>query len=132
MQQHFVTFLSPGTLVHEETKQQIHSWNVEDATEMARDIIERYGATPFAFRFSTRERRDDELDSRTTKTSGRYYLGGDVLTLEDIRARNDEKDKILISNMENNGHDRVIENRNSWRTVQPLEADDTVLDFVAA
>lgn len=39
-----------------------------------------------------------------------YYLGGDVLTLEDVKVKMPDE-KILISNMENNGHDRIIINK---------------------
>ena len=80
MQKHFVTFYSPGTFVDESTTKPIDSWDVERAKEMARSIIERYEASPFGFRFTTRERADDELDSRVAKTSPMYYLGGTVET----------------------------------------------------
>jgi hypothetical protein len=129
MKRNFVTFFSPGTFLHEETTKPIKSWDVGKATEMARTITERYGATPFAFQFSTRGRNKNELDSRVMDRSGRYFLGGKVLTLEQIKARKDPEDKILISNMECNGWNRVVENCNSFKIVQPLGDDDTVLDF---
>ncbi len=129
MQKHFVTFYSPGTFVHEQTTKPIETWNVEQAVEMSKQITERYNAKPFGFRFSTRARKDNELDSKTVKESPMYYLGGDVLTLEDVKKRNDPKDEILISNMECNDWNRIIENRNSWKITQPLCADDVVLDF---
>jgi len=129
LEQHFVTFLSPGTFVNEETTKPIESWNVNEAATMARDIVERYNATPFAFQFSTRRRNDDELDSKTVATSGRYFLGGTILTLEQVKARNNPKDRVLISNMECNGWDRIVENGNSWKSVSPLGPDDTVLEF---
>jgi hypothetical protein len=131
MKKHFVTFLSPGTFVSEQTQKSIGSWDVEKAVEMAKDIKERYGATPYGFFFSTRERKDDELDSKVTKRSGTFYLGGKVLTLEDIKARHDPKDSILISNMEGNDWDKVIENCNSWKIVLPIEKKDKVLDYDA-
>ncbi len=129
LKQHFVTFFSPGTFVHEETTKEIAQWDVNAAIEMARTIIERHSATPFAFQFSTRGREDHELDSREVDRSGRYYLGGVVLSLSEVKARNNQKDRILIANMEGNGWDRVVENHNSWQTTQPLEDDDTVLPF---
>lgn len=129
MTRHFVTFYSPGTFVHEETSKPIHAWDTKKAVEMARGITERHGATPFCFRFSTRHRDNDELDSRVVKNSGRFFLGGNILTLKEIKARKDKDDRILISNMESNGMARVVENNNSWKSVQPLEADDVVLDF---
>ena len=66
------------------------------ASSMAKKIKERHGATPFGFRFTTRQRRNDELDSKVVKTSCMYYLGGKVLTLDDIKKRNDPDDRILI------------------------------------
>src|SRR5436190_2306214 len=129
MQAHFVTFLSPGTFVHEETERPIESWDVEKAKQMARSVKERYGATPFAFVFTTRSRSDDELDSKVTKRSGRYYLGGKIETIEDVRKRNDPAEHILLSNMECNKWHRIIVNTNSWKIVQPLQADDVVLDW---
>ena len=131
MKQHFVTFLSPGTFVHEQSTEPVDSWNVDAAREMARDVKERHGATPFAFYFTTRSRGDSELDSRETARSGRYFLGGEVQTLGEIKARGNPDDRILISNMECNGWDRVVVNCNSWKVTQPLEADDTILKFAA-
>ena len=31
IQKHFITFVSPGTFVHEETEKEIDSWDVEKA-----------------------------------------------------------------------------------------------------
>jgi hypothetical protein len=58
-----------------------------------------------------------------------YYLGGTVETLEEVKARATDKERILISNMEINKWDRVITNTNSWKWTQPLEPDDIVLDW---
>ena len=129
MKQQFVTFLSPGTFVHEDTTKPIESWDVEKAKEMARDIKERHGATPFAFYFTTRTRADDELDSKRVAKSCKYYLGGKIETLADVEARNDPKEDILRSNMRCNGWDQIITNTNSWEVTQPLNADDVVLDW---
>jgi hypothetical protein len=127
MKRHFVQFFSPGTLVAERTTKPIDSWNTEKAVEMSKEIKERYNALPYGFCFITRERKPGELDSSEVKRSPMYYLGGKILTLEEIKARNDPKDKILISNMEGNGWNKVVENNNSWKWVQPLEKDDIVL-----
>jgi len=94
---------------------------------MSKKITERYGAKPFAFVFSTRERGDKDLDSKTIKTSGRYFLGGKVLTLADVEKQM-PKETILISNMRCNGIKKVVVNDNSWRSIQPLEPKDVVLD----
>jgi len=130
MEQHFVTFYSPGTFFSETTTKTIPSWDTAASVEMARGIVERYEARPYAFRFSTRSRGPDDLDSRVTAQSGYFFLGGKVLTLSDVEGRNDPKDHILISNMRNNGYDKIVVNTNSWKWTQPLGADDVVLDVV--
>jgi hypothetical protein len=127
MKKHFVTFCSPGILVSEQTTKEIESWNITQAREMAESIKERHGATPYGFYFTTRSRDEDELDSKETARSGMYYLGGEVLTLDDVKARNDPNDWILISNMECNNWDRIIVNTNSWKFTAPFNENDVVL-----
>ena len=128
MKKHFVTFLSPGTFVAEQTEKPIASWDVEEAVKMARKIKERYSARPYGFQFSTRERGPDDLDSKVTKRSGTYFLGGKVETLAEIEARNDPKEEILRSNMRGNRWHKVVTNTNSFRVTLPLEKDDHILD----
>jgi hypothetical protein len=126
---HFVTFYSPGTFVAESTTKPIQAWDVETAKMMARDIKERYTAVPYGFQFSTRQRGFDDLDSRETARSPMYWLGGVVETLAEVKARATEKDRVLVSNMEANGYDRIVTNANSWRWTQPLQDGDVVLDW---
>lgn len=128
IKKHFVTFFSPGTFMAETTEKPITSWNVEEAVEMARGIKERYGAVPYAFQFQTRGRTAKDLDSRVLKTSGYYFLGGEVFTVADIEKRNDPNEKILLSNMINNHYKKIVVNTNSWKWTQPLNAGDVVLD----
>ncbi len=127
MKKHFVTFYSPGTIVAETTRKPIDSWDVDKAVEMSRDVKERYGALPYAFRFSTRGRKDNELDSKIVKESNTYYLGGTVKTLSELKEEGNPKNRTLISNMEINNWDKVIVNDNSWRWTQPLKNSDIVL-----
>ena len=127
--QDFVVFLSPGSFVHEATTKAISSWDIEQAAEMAHEITERWYATPFAFYFITKSRGPDDLDSHVSARSPRYFLGGTVKTLTEIKAERNPENRILISNMEGNGWDRVIVNDNSWRVTQPLDDDDVVLDW---
>lgn len=128
MIQHFVTFYSPGTLMSETRTVDIESWDVDQAVALSEGIVERHGARPYGFRFSTRERKDSDLDSREVNTSPMYFLGGVVETLEEIEARNDPREEILRSNMRNNGYDRVLVNTNSYRFVTPIRDSDIVLD----
>jgi hypothetical protein len=126
VKKHFVTFYSLGTFVSETSEKPIDSWDVEKAKSM---IKEKYSATPYGFQFSTRERKDDELDSKVTKTSGLYYLGGTVETLAEFKEHAKGKDSILISNMECNGWDRIITYGNSRKRPQPLKKEDVVLEW---
>ena len=119
MKKHFVTFL-----FHETTEKEIDSWDVEKAKQMATGISERYGATPFGFYFTSRSRGSKDLDSPT------YYLGGKVETLEEVKARATEGDRILISNMERHGFSRIITiTTNAWKVTQLFNDGDVVLDW---
>lgn len=129
VQKHFVTFYSPGTFVAETTGQPIDSWDVNKAMEMAHDVTERHGATPYGFQFSTRSRGDDDLDSKQTAQSPFYHLGGRVETLAQVEDRNDPKEDILRSNMRCNGWNMIVVNDNSWRSTRPLGETDVMLDW---
>lgn len=127
LEKHFVTFYSPGTFISEQCCLPIDSWDVDTAIKMSKDIVERHGAKPYCFVFSTRGRDVYDLDSREINKSKTYFLGGNVITLEQIQAKNDPKDEILISNMRSNKWDRVIENNNSWRITVPFKDGDRVV-----
>jgi len=129
MKKYFVTFYSPGTLFSESSTEEIHAWDCVCASEMAHGIAERCGATPYGFRFTTRERGPSDFDSKETKRSGMYFLGGKIETIDEIRQRNDPDEKILLSNMEGNGFDKIIVNTNSWKITLPFEEDDVLLDW---
>ena len=105
---HFVTFLSPGSFVAEDTTREIASWDVDEAVVMARGVTERHGATPYGFRFSTRSRGPDDLDSRVTARSGLYWLGGTVNTLAELEAENDPEDEYRPHE---HAHQRIRQNR---------------------
>lgn len=126
MQQHFVTFYSPGTMVAETSAQPIGGWDADEAIRLAGEISERHGARPYGFRFTTRAREDDELDSRVVATSPMHYFGVKVETLAEVESRNDPKEKILRDNMRCNGWDRIVTTTSGWRWTQPLGADDLV------
>jgi hypothetical protein len=129
--QHFVTFYSPGTFFAEDRTLPIPEWDVEAAKKMAREVVERYNAKPFGFKFSTRSRGPKDLDSKETARSGMHFLGGTIETLKQVEARNKREGglDILISNMKGNGYFKVITNSNSWRVTQPFEADSVLLDW---
>jgi len=129
MKQHFVTFCSPGTFCAETSQRPIDSWDINEARMIVKGIKERHGATPYGFYFSTRGRRDGDLDSKVIATSPMYYLGGKIETLVEVKLRNDPKEETLRWNMEHNGYNRIITNTNSYKSVFPLKDDDIVLQW---
>lgn len=128
MKRHFITFMSPGTFVPEQTRKPIGSWDVEVGIRMSKEITERHNSKPYGFYFTTRERGVDDFDSKQTQISPMYFLGGKIETVDEIEARGLAGEKILLSNMKGNGYDRVIVNTNSWQITLPLNADDVVLE----
>jgi hypothetical protein len=126
---HFVTFYSPGTFCAEDTTKPIASWDTDEACRMAHDIVERHAATPYGFRFSTRERGPNDLDSKETAHSPVYYLGGTVRTAEQVLAGTDPREDILRSNVKCNGYKRIITNSNSWKFTGAMHDGDVVLDW---
>lgn len=122
-EKHFVTFLSPGTFFCETTTKEIDAWNVDLAMSMARDIKERHGATPYGFRFETKA--SDGWEPKTVKSSGNYYLGGRLLTIDDIP--DTKENETLRWNMKYNHIETVIENTNSWKVTLPFDKNKDVL-----
>lgn len=108
MEKHFVTFLSPGTFVAEQTSIEIDSWDIDSARKMAQGIVERYDATPYGFCFTTRRRGPDDLDSHETARSGTYFLHGRIHTKAEVMARSLPDEDILRSNMNGNGYEGVV------------------------
>lgn len=131
VKQHFVIFSSPGTFFDETSERPVERWDVDAAVAMMGEIKERYGARPFGFHFVTRGRGPNDLDSKVISRSGFYYVGGKVLTLEEIAAKNDPDDRILLSNMRGNDWDRVWQSTEGWRATKPLLPEDTVLPKTA-
>lgn len=125
----FFDFYSPGTMFSEVTEKPIDSWDVEKAKEMALGITERHGATPHSFRFTTRSRGTKDLDSKETKKSCLYHLGGKIYTLPQVESRNARDEEILRSNMRCNGIKSIVVNTNSWKSVLPFGDGDVMLDF---
>lgn len=133
----FVVFTSPGTFFSKQSSRLVGSWDLSEAVKLSKDIKERYGARPYTFHFETRvvsEPIDDgeggklEVQPKTVETSGQHFLGGKVYSYDEVCARNDPKEDILRSNMLCNSYWFVVENRNSYKSVQPFNSDDVVVD----
>lgn len=133
----YVEFYSPGTFVSECTTKPIATWNRREACQLAKEVIERYGAKPYAFRFTTCIVADPVSDGqggelkvipKEVEESGLKFLGGRVLSYDQICQRNDPKEKILRSNMECNRQWFICINDNSWRSTMPFDEADEVVD----
>lgn len=127
IKKHFVIFYSPGSFVAETTTKEVDSWCVETAKEMAANITERHNSKPYGFSFFTKERTDEDLDSHISDRSPMYYLGGTVETYDQIRDRNDPKDRILLENMKWNKWPAVVTTYTPWKCTRELHDDDVVL-----
>jgi hypothetical protein len=110
LQKHYVTFFSPGTLFAETATKEVSRWDINEAKAMAKEISERHGAAPYAFQFYTMERGEDDWEPKETERSHRCFLGGKVMTVEEVEALGDPSNSILIGNMKSNGIDRIITN----------------------
>lgn len=138
---HRVTFLSPGTFTNEQTTRTIPEWSTAAAADMATVIQERHGAKPYAFYFATDLVADDVEDGEGGKLkvqpkeiarSPIHYLGGTVLTYDEIVKRGDPEESILLRNMRGNGMPLVLENRNSYKTTVEFKTTDLVVDRAGA
>lgn len=128
IQKHFVTFKSPGMATAEQTTKEIDAWDTLKAVEMAYDILERHGAKPYGFHFSTRARSAQELDSKTIAKSGTYFMGGKITTLQEVIA-DPINNEILIANMKGNHWDQVVTVTKGYEWTSPILKDDAVLDM---
>jgi hypothetical protein len=128
-----VTFYSPGTFFDETSTEDIPEWNPATACRMAR---ERYGAKPYAFRFSTYIVADPvsdgqggtlEVEPKEVAKTGLYHLGGEIVTYDDIQARNDPKERILLSNMRSDSPICIV-NTNSWKHTGAFAENDVLVN----
>lgn len=106
MQQHYVVFYHEGIIVADQYSEPIDSWDVDTALKIWRS--KTLGSKPFCFKFITKARTDEELDSKVVQESSMYFLGGRVLDLQQVK-REMPTEHILISNMEGNNWNKVID-----------------------
>lgn len=104
---------------------------------MSCSVVERHGAKPYGFRFSTCNEADPlpdgdggtlRVEPRQTAESAMHFLGGTVSTIDDVRRRAKADEKILLSNMECNNWAVIVENNNSWRFTTVFCEQDCIVD----
>lgn len=116
MKKHFLQISYPGSFFAEQNLVPLSgdSWDLGEALA----IVAGQDYAPFGFRFITRERQDDELDSKQVARSCMYFVNGDVKTVGEV-----EPGSILHRNMINNNYSRVFVSRGF--TV-PMDPEDIV------
>lgn len=60
-------------------------------------------------------------------SSPMHYIGGKVETIDEVRARRRNDERVLLGNMECNGWNRIWTSTAGWKWTQPLAADDVVI-----
>lgn len=132
-EQIYAVFYSPGTFFSESSEREVSAIDPKLALEAGREIVERYGAKPYAFRFVTRllsepvpDGRDGflEVKPKEIAKTGLYHINGKVLSYDEIE---EDKERILRSNMRGNDWWFVVETTNVYKSVQPFEKEDVVV-----
>ena len=122
---YYAEFLFPGLLFSESEHIELKSHNPNEA-------LKKMPESAFAFELYDIETRQGILENgehikndKTVNQSGRFYPGGVLLTLEEIKSMDDKNHNILISNMEGNGWNTVVKTRAG--NYQPIEKHDVIL-----
>lgn len=132
----FVVFESPGTLFSESTSKPIARRDPALALRMSAEIVERYNARPYAFRFETRITADPvpdgeggtlRVEPRTVDHSGRYFIGGRVETFNEVEARADASESILLGNMRCNRMWFIWRSTSGYRSTMEFAERDVMI-----
>lgn len=118
---HYVTYYYPGSFFPETSRKQVPDWDSERAYLASSSDPRK----PYAFKFVTLGRTAEELNSREIARSPTYFLGGSLMSLEEVLASPGSDLKTLAENMQANGWDRVIRAR--YGNYQPFGPEDTLL-----
>ncbi len=138
MRKNYVTFCSPGTLFSELSSREIEGWNPSIAVEMSEEIKERHGAIPYGFRFETRivlppvsdgEGGECVVEPKVVATSGIHFICGELQTFDEVEARKDPKDSILLDNMRCNDYPIIVVVKRGYTTTMPFSEKDCVVDM---
>lgn len=127
---HHAEYVLPGLLFPEETTRQLDARDPAEAAEKAPEgafafvlydlpVVPDTGLDPEQFRVTPKRQN----------VSKRYYLGGTLHSLDEVRAMGDDK-RTLVANMEGNGWATVI--CTPFGNWQPFEDGDTLLEPVSS
>ena len=122
------TFLSPGWFFPEETEREVDTTDLQAIAKLAPKGAFCFILQGWVEKTTTVNREDFKKTERDADGTGRFYLGGTVYTLTQLKAKfgNDPDKRILLSNAEGNGYGKMIQCRTgNW---QPFEKNDQLLD----
>ena len=126
---HLVTFYAPGAFLAEDFSFEVSEWSIGEALA----LVPKCGLKPYAFQFATNITADPVPDGeggtlavlpREVSKSGMHYLGGELLTYDQLRRDGDPHYVTMLSNMSGNRWPVVIRNR----THQPFNEEDCIVD----
>ncbi len=132
----FAEYFSPGTMFAETSTRALDKGTVKEAVALSKEISERYGATPYAFDIVTKLGADpiDDGQGGTMKVlskeigrKGRYFLGGEVITYDQVIAR-EGAGSIWARNMRGNRDPVSVQNTNSFKSTQIFREQDVIVD----
>jgi hypothetical protein len=119
-QKYYVEYLMPGIFMPESSMENIQESDMRSLEYIKGRAPE--GAFAFIFKVRTEIVKDKEiLVGRWKELRGRFYIGGTIYTLQQMKRIHSEL-TILISNMECNGWKKVIQcSTGNW---QPFMKED--------
>jgi hypothetical protein len=123
-----VTFLSPGSLFPNETIREVATKDPQEIAKTAPNGAFCFVLQDWIEKTTSVNGEDFQKTERDGNGSARFYLGGTVYTLAQLKAKfgGDPDKRILLSNAEGNGWERTIQCRTgNW---QPLNEGDQVLE----
>ncbi len=132
----FAEYFSPGTMFAETSTRALDKGSVKEAISLSKKVSERHGATPYAFDIVTKLVADpiDDGQGGTMKVfpkeigrKGRYYLGGEVITYDQVIAR-EGAGSIWAMNMRGNRDPVSVQNTNSYKSTQIFREQDVIVD----
>lgn len=138
MRKHYVTFLCPGTFMSEQRTEPIDAWSLHEAAARSSRVVERWGATPYAFFFITRLEAASVPDGeggmlrvmgREVERSAMHHMHATVRSIDELQADRSGRDlTVLLSNMRGNGWPLVAESIGRYRHFAPYERADVCVD----
>jgi len=134
---HYAEFLSPGTFISECSEVKLSAWDVKEAVEKAKGIKERYGATPYGFRFLTRLEAGPvkagktrlKVEAKDLRRSGIHFITGEIRTAAQVLAGKGKDEEILRFNVKANKLPAIIVNRNSYLATMEFQKDSVLVDW---